>query len=317
MNHADCFGCLNHELLIAKLEAYGFDHASLIIILNYLSGRKHRTKVNNYYSGWSFITFGVPKGSILGLLIFNIYINDIFYFVDDANYVDDNTPHTTAKDIDTVLNYADDNTPHTTAKDIDTVLNYVDDNTPHTTAKDIDTVLNYADDNTPHTTAKDIDTVLNYVDDNTPHTTAKDIDTVLNYVDDNTPHTTAKDIDTVLNYVDDNTPHTTAKDIDTVLNYLANETYILIKWFDGNYFKLNGDKCKLLVSNNDATTSLVIGGHRVTGQRNVKFLGIKTDNKLDFNDHVSMIYKNASHKLHALARNSPFMNKYKLRVLIL
>ena len=43
---SEAFGCLNHELLIAKLEAYGFDHASLLIILNYLSGRKHRTKVN-------------------------------------------------------------------------------------------------------------------------------------------------------------------------------------------------------------------------------------------------------------------------------
>ena len=42
------FGCLNHELLIAKLGAYGFDHSSLDFILNYLSGRKHRTKVNNF-----------------------------------------------------------------------------------------------------------------------------------------------------------------------------------------------------------------------------------------------------------------------------
>ena len=60
------FDYLNHELHIAKLEAYGFDHTSLLIILNYLSGRKHRTKVNNYYSGWSSITSGEPEGSILG-----------------------------------------------------------------------------------------------------------------------------------------------------------------------------------------------------------------------------------------------------------
>ena len=118
------------------------------------------------------------------------------------------------------------------------------------------------------------------------------------------------------NYVDDNAPHTTAKYIDTVLNYLANETSILIKWFDENYFKLNGDKCKLLVSTNDGNTSLVIDVHRVTGQRNVKLLGIKIYNKLNFNDHVSMIYKKASHKLHDLARISTFMNKNRLRVLM-
>ena len=66
---------------------------------------ENRTKVNNYYSGWSSITSGVPEGSILGPLIFIIFINFIFYFVDDvhlASYADDNTPHTTAKDIDTV-----------------------------------------------------------------------------------------------------------------------------------------------------------------------------------------------------------------------
>ena len=43
------FDCLHHDLLIAKLEAYGFGHSSLILIYNYLSGRKQRTKVNNVY----------------------------------------------------------------------------------------------------------------------------------------------------------------------------------------------------------------------------------------------------------------------------
>ena len=90
------FDCLHHGLLIAKLEAYGTDHISLGYIYSYISGRKQRTKVNNKFSGWSNILSGIPQGSILGPLIFFIYINDIFYFIDEgniANYADDNTPY--------------------------------------------------------------------------------------------------------------------------------------------------------------------------------------------------------------------------------
>ena len=74
------FDCLTHDLLIAKLEAYGVNSRSLKILSSYLSNRKQRVHIGNVYSSWHDIITGVPQGSILGPLLFNIFLSDYFYF---------------------------------------------------------------------------------------------------------------------------------------------------------------------------------------------------------------------------------------------
>ena len=72
------FDCLPHDLLIAKLHAYGLDMPSLELLHFYLTKRRQRVKIDNTYSSWSGILFGVPQGSILGPPLFNIFLWDLF-----------------------------------------------------------------------------------------------------------------------------------------------------------------------------------------------------------------------------------------------
>ena len=74
------FDCLLHDLLIAKLHAYGSDMPSSRLVSSYLSNRNQRVKINDKFSSEEEIIFGVPQGSIVGPLLFNTFLCDLFLF---------------------------------------------------------------------------------------------------------------------------------------------------------------------------------------------------------------------------------------------
>ena len=106
MDLSKAFDCVPHGLLIAKMHAYWLTRNACEFMASYLSDRHQRVRITNEKSTWMPLLKGVPQGSCLGPLLFNIFMNDIFYFMESCdliNYADDNTLSAVSNTIDMVI----------------------------------------------------------------------------------------------------------------------------------------------------------------------------------------------------------------------
>ena len=205
MDFSKAFDCINHELLISKLNAYGFDKNTLRIIQSYMENRWQKVKINNEFSEWFELGLGVPQGSVLGPLLFNIYLNDLLWFTDCK----------------------------------------------------------------------------------------------------------------ICNFADDTMLFVCCKDKAEMKNKLEKNADIAIQWFKTNYFKLNTDKCKLIVGGHTSQPiSVRVGTSIIEEEPFVNLLGITIDNKLNFNSHISKLVKKANSNISVIKRGLHLLSQSKKKVLL-
>ena len=105
MEFSKAFDYILHDLLIAQTHAYGFSIDSLKIFFSHLKGRKQNVWINNTCSVFQVLSSGVPQELILGTILFNSFINLLFW-IDNAelhNFADENTILCTEKSLEELI----------------------------------------------------------------------------------------------------------------------------------------------------------------------------------------------------------------------
>ena len=96
MDLSKAYDCLPHDLLIAKLAAYGFEDSATSLVSDYLSNTYQLVKIGSVFSSYLEMLGGVPLGSVLGPILFNIFINDLIFSIQETevcNFADDTTTY--------------------------------------------------------------------------------------------------------------------------------------------------------------------------------------------------------------------------------
>ena len=105
MDLSKAFDSIDHEILLRKLLDIGFDNSARNLLGNYLSNRTQSVKINGLLSNWLNIKYGVPQGTVLGPLLYTLYVNDIATSL-NCNYVqyaDDTLLFTSARSLDEAI----------------------------------------------------------------------------------------------------------------------------------------------------------------------------------------------------------------------